>query len=114
MGTTTGRGPIRSARFFGLPTTRLGSWAIRLSGLFLVLFTAWFAYVTATPIPRPTFFSDPLHAVLILGAAASAVLGMVIGILALFAARERSVLNFAGIAIGIIVLLWTIAELSGH
>jgi uncharacterized integral membrane protein len=73
-----------------MPRTRLGWWSIGLAATFVVLFVVWLLYVEATPMARPTFFSDPLHAVLILGAAAAAITGAIVGALALAARRERS------------------------
>ena len=61
-------GPSRSLSFVGMPRSRLGWWSVGLAALFLGLFVAWLLYVQATPIARPTFFSDPLHACLLLGA----------------------------------------------
>jgi hypothetical protein len=40
-------------------------------------------------IPRPTFFSDPLHALLLLSAAAG-ITGAIFGALAIVSKRERS------------------------
>jgi uncharacterized integral membrane protein len=75
-------GPGRGPSFVGMPRSRLGWWSIGLAGLFLGLFVAWLLYVQATPIARPTFFSDPLHACLILGAAAAGINGAIVGVLA--------------------------------
>lgn len=57
----------RSPGFLGLPRTRLGWWSIGLAITFLVLFPLWLFYALyLRRIPRPTFFSDPLHAFLLL------------------------------------------------
>src|SRR5437667_10338043 len=85
-------GPSRSPSFVGMPRSRLGWWSTGLAVLFLGLFVAWLLYVWATPIARPTFFSDPLQACLLLGAAAAAITGAIVGVLALAAKLERSVL----------------------
>jgi hypothetical protein len=97
-----------------MPRTRLGWWSIGLATTFLVLFVLWLLYVQATPMARPTFFSDPLHAVLILGAAAAAIAGAIVGVLALVAKRERSFIILLSVLLGAFVLYWTIAELMGH
>ena len=57
---------------------------------------------------------DPLHAFLILGAAAAAITGAIVGALALVAKRERSFLIVLSILLGAFVLYWAIAELMGH
>jgi len=111
--TNGSRRSVGKSGFAGMPTTRPGWWSIRLAAAFIVLFMIWFAYVSATPIPRPTFFSDPLHAVLILSAAASAIAGMVAGLVAFVAARERSIITLTSVVLGGVVLFWTIAELMG-
>ncbi|MCH7761818.1 hypothetical protein IIA15_10545 [candidate division TA06 bacterium] len=107
-------GSSRSPSFVGLPRTRLGWWSIGFATTFLVLFVLWLLYVQATPMARPTFFSDPLHAVLILGAAAAAITGAIVGALALVAKRERFFIILLSVLLGVFVLYWTIAELMGH
>ena len=107
-------GSSRSPSFVGMPRTWLGWWSIGLAITFLVLFVLWLLYVQATPMARPTFFSDPLHAVLILAAAAAAITGAIVGALALVAKRERSLMILLSVLLGAIVLYWTIAELMGH
>lgn len=104
----------RSPRLGAMPQTRLGWWSIKLAAAFLVLFVAWLLYVQAAPMARPTFFSDPLHAVLILAAAAAAVTGAIVGGLAVVAKRERSFVILLSVLLGAFVLYWAIAELVGH
>ncbi len=73
-----------------------------LVGLFFLLFFAWIPYVRATPIPRPTFFSDPIHAVLILSAALSAIVGAGVGVLAWFRSREPSIWVAISVLVGVL------------
>lgn len=112
--TNNERGSRPGASFVGLPQTRPGWWSIGFAAAFFVLFAAWLLYVQATPMARPTFFSDPLQAVLILVAAASAVTGGIVGVLVFVAKRERSFTILLSVLLGIFVLYWTIAELRGH
>ena len=107
-------GSSRNPGFIGMPRTRPGWWSIGLAITFLVLFVLWLLYVQATPMARPTFFSDPLHALLILGAAAAAITGSIVGALALVAKRERSFMIMLSILLGAFVLYWSIAELMDH
>ena len=100
--------------FVGMPRTRLGWWSIGLAIAFLVFFVLWLLYVQATPMARPTFFSDPLHAFLILGATAAAITGAIVGVVALVARRERSFTILLSVLLGAFVLSWTMAELVGH
>ena len=106
-------GPSRSPSFVGMPRSRLGWWSIGLAVLFVGLFVAWLLYVQATPIARPTFFSDPLHACLLLGAAAAGITGAIVGVLALVAKRERSFMILLSVLLGAFVLYWTIGSLAG-
>jgi hypothetical protein len=107
-------GPSRRLSFVGMPRSRLGWWSIGLAIIFLGLFVAWLLYVQATPIARPTFFSDPLHACLLLGAVVAAFTGAIVGVLALVAKRERSFMILLSVLLGALVLYLTIAELMGH
>ena len=106
-------GPSRSPSFVGMPRSRLGWSSIGLAVLFLAIFVAWLLYVQATPIARPTFFSDPLHACLLLGAAAAGSTGAIVGVLAIVAKRERSFLILLSVLLGACVLYWTIGSLAG-
>lgn len=107
-------GTRRAGRFGAAPQTRLGQAATRLAAAFFVLFTLWLIYVGVTPKERPTFLSDPVHAVLILAAAAAAVAGGIVGTLALVVKGERSVITVLSVLVGAFVLYWTTAELVGH
>ncbi len=100
--------------FLSFPKTRLGWWAIGCSSLFFLLFILWLFYVISTPIERPTFFSDPLHVVLLLGAAVSAISGAIIASIAFVVKHERSLFILLSVILGVIVIYWAIAELTGH
>jgi hypothetical protein len=102
--------PGRKPAFLGWPRTRAGWWSIGLAFGFFPLFAAWLAYVRATPRPRPTFFSDPVHAAILLASVASAVCGLIIGLITLARGRERSLAILPALLIGLIVLLLTFAE----
>jgi hypothetical protein len=107
-------GSRKSPSFIGMPRTQVGWWSMGLAVSFFVLFEVWQVYVNATPRPRPTFFSDPLQAFLILSTAATAITGAILGVLALVLKRERSILIVVSTLIGSFVLYWTIGELMGH
>jgi hypothetical protein len=101
-------------RIIGLPSTRLGRWSVGLAITFFVLFPLWIFYAMyLRPIPRPTFFSDPLHAILLLSAAAAAIAGGIAGAFAFVVGRERSFAVILSILIGAFVIYWTIGELVG-
>ena len=102
----------RPAQFFHMPRTRLGKWSVGLVCTFVFLFSGWLLYVTKVRIERPTFFSDPLHAALILAAAAAGSAGGIAGALSLAWKHERSLAAFAATAMGAVVLWWTIMEVA--
>ena len=105
--------PLRR-RVFGRPSTRFGWWSIGLAIAFVGLLVLWWLYVSRwRPIPRPTFFSDPLCACLYFGATAAAISGALVGVLALVAKRERSFLILLSVLLGACVLYWTIGSLAG-
>ena len=98
----------------GLPCTRSGWWSVSLAIVFLVLFPIWIVYSSLLrPMPRPTFFSDPLQACLLLSAAAAAIAGGLAGLYACAFRRERSIAVILSILLGAFVVYWTIGELLG-
>ena len=103
----------RRPSFVGVPRSRLGWWSISLAVTFFVLFVLWWLYVSWRPIPRATFFSDPLHAGLYIGATAAAITGAIVGVLAFVTKRERSFLILLSVLIGTVVLYWTLGTLAG-
>ena len=101
-------------RILGLPSTRMGWWSIGLAIAFVGLLVLWWLYVSRwRPTPRPTFFSDPVSACLLLGAAAAGISGAIAGVLAFVAKRERSFLILLSVLLGACVLYWTIGSLAG-
>lgn len=108
-------GSSQRRHVFAMPQTRPGWWSIGLAITFLVLFMLWLLYALyLKPIPRPTFFSDPLHAVLSLSAAVAAISGGFVGALAVGLKRERSIAVLLSVLLGALVFYWTIAEFIGH
>ena len=81
-----------------LPKTKLGKWAVLLSVAFIVLIAMKITNYFHLPLPTP--------AIAILG-----IVGLIIGLLAVFRNRDRSILIFLPILVGIIILLWTAAEI---
>jgi len=102
-------------RIIGPPSTRLGRWSVGLAIAFFVLFLLWIVYAWfLRPIPRPTFFSDPLHALLLLSAAVAAIASGIVGAGAIVAKRERSVMVVLSALVGAFVIYWTIGEFLGN
>jgi hypothetical protein len=96
-----------------MPRSRLGWWSIGLAITFVVLFVLRWLTVSWRPMPRPTFFSDPLAAWLMLGAAAAGSTAALVGVLAFVARRERSFLILLSVLLGAVVLYVTIGTLAG-
>jgi hypothetical protein len=105
----TRKGIGRSPSFFGMPQSRLGWCSTSCAIVFPVLFSLWYWYaVYLRPIRRPTFFSDPLHAFLMLAAIMVAVTAAIVGALAIIAKHERSFAIFVSVVLGTSVLCYTI------
>lgn len=78
------------------PKTSTGKWALGLSLAFIVLITL----KIMGSMPLPTF-----------GIAAIGLIGFIVGVLAIIKNKERSILTFIPILVGLVILLWTAAEL---
>jgi hypothetical protein len=112
---TNGHGEFsRIPSFLGMPRTPRGWWSVWLALAFLVLIVLFHVYARAVRIPRPTFFSDPLNAALLLGAAGAGIAGGIVGMLAILMRRERSFTVVLSVLVGGFVLLFSIGELMGH
>ncbi len=108
---TEGQGEShRVPSFLGMPRTRRGWWSVSLVLAFVALMALLQVYVRAVRIPRPTFFSDPLSAALLLGAAGAGIAGGIVGILAILRNRERSFTIVLSVVVGALVLWFSIGE----
>ena len=81
-----------------LPKTTLGKWAVGLSIAFIVLIGMKIANYFHFPLPTP--------AIAILG-----IIGLIIGLLAVFRNKDRAILYFLPILVGVVILLWIAAEI---
>lgn len=79
-----------------LPKTHAGRWALGLSVAFIVLITVKIIAF----LPLPTF-----------AVAALGLVGFIVGIVAIFKNRDRAILTFISILVGLIIVSWTVAEL---
>jgi len=89
-----GEGKKMKATF--TPTTRSGKWAVVLSLAFIILISL---KIMGT-MPLPTF-----------AIAAIGLLGFLIAIFAFFNSKERSILIYLSILVGLVIIFWTAAEL---
>ena len=99
-------------RLFWTPSTRLGWWSIGLALGFFVFISLFVLQEFRPGRDRSTFFSDPVNAFTLLGAAACAITAGVTGALGIFWKRERSLLVFAALFLGALALFFTIGELG--
>ena len=78
-----------------LPTTKLGKWALWLSVAFIILITIKIVLW----LPLPTFVL-----------AALGIAGFIVGMIAIIKDKDRAVLIFVSILVGILIILWTVLE----
>ncbi len=101
-------------RFFALPATRQGGWALALDLAFFAFMVVFFALVASDQRGGETFFSNLWLATPILLAGLSAVAAGVVACVAIFLRGEQSIFSFASVLLGGFVLFWIVAELVGH
>jgi hypothetical protein len=78
-----------------LPKTRSGKWALGLCVAFIILITVKIIGF----LPLPTF-----------AVAAIGLAGFITGIAAIFKNKDRAILTFLAILVGIVIMLWTALE----
>jgi hypothetical protein len=78
-----------------LPKSTLGKWSAGLGIAFIILITV----KILGSLPLPTFFI-----------AALGLAGFITGIVAIFKNRDRVILIFLSLIVGLIIILWTAAE----
>ena len=104
--------PASAPGFFGLPLTRFGWSSVGFAAAFFVFF--WlYGLQQNSPPNRAAIFSDPVNALLLLGAAASAIAGGVMAVMANIWKHERSFLLLPALLLSLFVLTFTIMELLG-
>jgi hypothetical protein len=101
----------KTPTWFGLPRTKLGKWTQRLMGASLALMGAWTLWVALAQRDHTTFWSDPVHAVLIIAAAAAGSASGLTGVLSILLKRERSLLLVATTLAGCFIGWWTYMEI---
>ena len=98
-------------RFLALPRTGLGWWSVGLAAGFFVFMCLFFLQVHSPGRDRSTFFSDPINALLLIGASASGIGGGLVALFAVFLKRERSFILVPIVLLGLLVLGLTLMEL---
>ena len=85
-------------RFTFLPKSTIGKWALGLSIFFIILICL--KMQNSISLPLPTF------AIAGIGLA-----GFTVAIIAIFRNKDKAILNFLPILVGLIIILWIAAEL---
>ena len=94
-----------------MPKTRQGKWSAWLMVAFIVFFGLFFIFMASGQRGGATFFSNLWLTVPILLAGISGISAFFTGIIGVIKDRERSVLVYLAILIGLIVLLFCLAEI---
>ena len=80
-----------------LPKTTLGKWAVGLSIAFIVLIGMKIADYFHFPLPTPAI-------------AALGLMGFILSLIAIFRNKDRAILIFLPVLVGLVIILWTTAE----
>ncbi len=94
-----------------MPKTRPGRWSVGLIGAFIVFYAIFWLFVTSGQRGGATFFSNLFLAVPVVIAAISGISAFFTGIIGVIKDRERAFLVYLAIIIGLIVLLFCLAEI---
>jgi len=94
-----------------MPKTTLGKWSVALIVAFIVLLVSFQFLVALGQRGGETFFSALVLTVPILIAGISGVSAFITGLIGVIRSRERSVIVYLAVAIGLLVLLWGLAEI---
>ncbi len=101
-------------RLLGFPATRPGWWSIILFLATVVLMVLSTILIKTGPEGGRTFFANPILALTIILAGASAVAGGVAGVFAVARRGERALLVLFTILWSLLALAFAMVELGGH
>ena len=93
-----------------MPKTVSGKWSVWLIVAFVVLLVLFFIFVAAGERGGEEFFDNLLLAVPMALAGACGIASFFTGLIGVIRSRERSILVYPAILIGLCVLLWVLAE----
>lgn len=95
-----------------IPKTKLGKWSVVLIALFVLMILLFFAMIHLFgQRGGETFFSNPMLTVPFLIAFGSAAVSCIVGIISFITARERALLVFISVIVGLIVTIYGVMEL---
>ena len=92
------------------PKTTLGKWSVVLIIAFIVLMVAFQLLVASGQRGGKTFFSNLILAIPMIVAGISGISAFVTGIIGIIKSRERSVIVYLAVLIGLFVLLFWAGE----
>jgi len=95
-----------------MPKTVPGKWSVWLIAVFIVLFASFRLFVVAGQRGGEGFFDNLLLAIPMLLAGISGIASFFTGLLGVTRYRERSILVYPAMIIGLCVLLFTVAEIA--
>jgi len=95
-----------------LPKSYPGKWSIGSLAAFVVFFVTFQLLVASGQRGGETFFSNLVLTIPILLAGAAGVLSFLTGIIGVIRNRERSILVFLAMLVGLFVLLFSIGEVA--
>jgi len=93
-----------------LPKAALGKWSTGLAAAFVVLLAAFLLLVASGQRGGETFFGNLALSIPILLAGTSGVLAFLTGLAGVIRNRERSILVFLAMLIGLFVLIFCLGE----
>jgi hypothetical protein len=94
-----------------LPKTPLGKWSTGFIVAFVLLFVAFLLLVASGQRGGETFFSNLVLTIPMLLAGTSGVFAFLTGLISVIRNRERSILVFLAMLIGLFVLLFGLGEI---
>jgi len=100
----------KSMRVTILPKTPLGKWSTGFIGAFVVFFVTFILLVASGQQGGDTFFSNLVLGIPGLLAGASGVLAFLTGLIGVIRNKERSILVFLAMLIGLYVLVFGLGE----
>jgi len=98
-------------KVYFIPRTVPGKWSIRLIFAFIVLFSLFQILVATGQRGGATFFSNLILAVPIVIAGICGVASFFTGLVGVIKSRERSILVYIAMIIGLCVLLFILGEI---
>ena len=99
-------------RIHFLPKTRLGKWSVSLIGIFITFILIFYALIEwADQRGGDTFFSNLWLTIPILTAATAGISAFVTGVVSIIKKKERSILVYLSILIGLFVIVFISGEI---